>query len=105
MSTHTRSTPLSAALPAAIDGYDFGAETARAKTLLSEVRIAGHALHRASAQVKVAAEPPEWAAAREAHRAQLFPNTLDADSPVVELGWPTAGHYVMSSRGVEFDLM
>src|SRR5262249_22172141 len=33
------------------------------------------------------------------------PNTLDADSPVVELGWPTSGHYLMSSRGVEFDLM
>jgi 4-aminobutyrate aminotransferase-like enzyme len=105
MTTDTRKPPLSAALPPAIDGYVFEDETKRAWAAIAPAVVSGHSLTRASAHVKVAAEPPEWDRAREAHRREVLPNTLDADSPVVELGWPTSGHYAMSSRGVEFDAM
>lgn len=105
MSTQTRPTLLSDALPRSIDGYDFEAETKRALGAWAPSQVAGHALHRASARVAVTPEPSEWDDAREAHRREILPNTLDPDSPVVELGWPTSGHYTMSSRGVEIDLM
>src|SRR5512144_1082794 len=105
MTTDTRPTPLSAALPAAIDDYVFQDETQRAWTAITPSVVAGHSLTRATAHVRVGPEPAEWDAAREAHRRQVLPNTLDPDSPVVELGWPASGHYLMSSRGVEMDLM
>lgn len=94
--------PLS--LPTALDGYDFAAETARAARLLPDVVIAGHRLNRATARVDVSAEPPTYAEARRRVREHVFTCTLDPDSPVLELGWPTSGHYVMDSRGVHFDL-
>jgi 4-aminobutyrate aminotransferase-like enzyme len=105
MSTETRPTPLSASLPSSIDGYDFDAETRRAAASIADAVAAGHSLNRATAKIKVGDDPSEWERVREAHRAQVMPSTLDPDSPVVELGWPTSGHYVMSSRGVEMDLM
>jgi len=105
MSTEARPTPLSASLPKTMDGYDFDAETRRAKASIADATAAGHSLNRATARIRVVADPPEWDGVRKAHRDQVLPNTLDPDSPVVELGWPTSGHYVMSSRGVEIDLM
>jgi 4-aminobutyrate aminotransferase len=105
MSTETRDTPLSATLPAAIDGYDFDAETRRAAASIQDAVAAGHSLNRATAKVRANPEPADYERVRESHRREVLPNTLDADSPVVELGWPTSGHYVMSSRGVEMDLM
>src|SRR6187399_2200590 len=105
MSTEARPTPLSASLPKTMDGYDFDAETRRAKASISDATAAGHSLNRATARIRVVDDPAEWDGVRKAHRDQVLPNTLDPDSPVVELGWPTSGHYVMSSRGVEIDLM
>ncbi len=105
MPTQTRRPPVSETLPRSLDGYDFAAETARAATMIPEVEIAGHRLSRATARVAVSPEPAEWEEARRAHRDAVFPNTLDSDSPVLELGWPTSGHYVRSSRGVELDLV
>jgi 4-aminobutyrate aminotransferase len=104
MSTSTARTAVSAALPKVIDGYDFDAETARALHEVPEVCVSGRSLHRASARVAFRGETPEDAAAREAHRGAILPTTVDPDSPVLELGWPTHGHYVMDSRGVHFDL-
>src|SRR5262245_22457447 len=105
MTATTRPGPLSAVLPTSIDGYDFEAETQRAKAGVRDCTVAGHTLNRATARVRVGAEPGEWDRVRDAHRREVFPNTLDPDSPVVELGWLTSGHYAMSSRGVEFDLV
>lgn len=102
MTTTTRPS-VSASLPHAFDGYDFDAETARAAKLIPDVVIAGRRLHRATARVEVAAEPEHYEATRRTIRERVFTSTLDADSPVVELGWPTSGHYVMDSRGVHFD--
>lgn len=97
-------TPLSSLLARSLDGYDLDAETERAARHLAPTTVAGHSLHRATAKVSVAPEPPSHEATREAHRAAVFQSTLDPDSPVIELGWPSAGHYVMDSRGVHFDL-
>src|SRR5512138_2639839 len=106
MTTKARPLPvLSSILPTRIDGYDLAAETERARRLVPDVSVAGRALNRATAEVRVAAEPADWERFRELHRHEVLPNTLDPDSPVVELGWPTSGHYTMSSRGVEMDLM
>jgi 4-aminobutyrate aminotransferase-like enzyme len=105
MTTSARPTPLSAALPPVIDGYVWEDETQRAWSAIAPHVVGPHSLTRATAHVRVAAEPPEWERTRETHRREVLPNTLDPDSPVVELGWPTSGHYVMSSRGVEFDAM
>jgi 4-aminobutyrate aminotransferase-like enzyme len=105
MSTGTRPTPLSEQLPSTIDGYDFDAETRRAAASIPDAVAAGHSLNRATAKVRANPEPADYERVREAHRREVFPNTLDPDSPVVELGWPTSGHYVMSSRGVEMDVM
>ncbi len=105
MSTEARPKPLSASLPTSIDGYDFDAETRRAAASIPDAVVAGHSLNRATAKIRVADDPSDWERVREAHRREVMPNTLDPDSPVVELGWPTSGHYAMSSRGVEIDLM
>jgi 4-aminobutyrate aminotransferase-like enzyme len=40
---------------------------------------------------------------KRAHEAAIFPTTIASDSPVVELGWPEAGHYVRSEAGTYFD--
>src|SRR5262245_10707063 len=103
--TDTRRRSLSASLPTSIDGYDFEAETRRAAATIPDVVIAGRSLNRATATIQVDADPAAWETVRQAHQREVLPNTLDPDSPVVELGWPTSGHYVMSSRGVEIDLM
>lgn len=104
MTTTTKRPPVSAVLPTTIDGYDLEAETARAARALPEVRIAGHSLHRATARVRFGGETPADRDTRTAHREAIFQTTVDPDSPVIELGWPTHGHYVMDSRGVHFDL-
>src|ERR1044071_9623311 len=102
MTTKTRSeAPLSSSLPTKIDGYDFELEAERARSVIRDVPVAGRTLNRASAQVHVAQEPADWNRLRETHRREVLPNTLDPDSPVVELGWPTPGHYTMPSRGAE----
>src|SRR5258705_339928 len=60
MSTDTRPTPLSASLPKTMDGYDFDAETRRAKASLADIVVAGHSLNRATAKIRVESDPPEW---------------------------------------------
>jgi len=97
--------PLSASLPTSIDGYDFAAETDRAKRLIADVEIAGHTINRATARATAGEEPGDSESTRNEHRAAVFTTTLDPDSPVLELGWPTSGHYVLDSRGVHLDLV
>ena len=104
MSTTTKRPLVSAVLPQSIDDYDFAAETERAARLIAEVKLSGHALHRASARVAYGGETKEDTAVREAHHAAFLQTTVDPDSPVIELGWPTHGPYVMDSRGVHMDL-
>ena len=96
---------LSAALPTEIDGYEFAAETERARRLLPDVVVAGHALNRATARATPGDEPADAERTRNEHREEVFTTTLDPDSPVIELGWPSSGHFVRDSRGVHLDLV
>lgn len=104
MTTTAKRPLVSAVLPKAIDGYEFAAETERAVRDIAPVTLAGHTLHRATARVTFTGEVPADQAARDAHRGAILPTTVDPDSPVIELGWPTHGHYVLDSRGVHMDL-
>lgn len=103
--TTTRARPaVSASLPTVIDGYDFASEAQRAAAMLPDAVVLGRRLNRATAKVTFTGEVPADDEARREHRAAIFQTTTDPDSPVLELGWPVSGHYVMDSRGVHFDL-
>lgn len=104
MTTAAKHEPLSAVLPRAIDGLDFDEEARRAAAEIADVRFGGKTLHRATARVAFGGETDADRATRDAHRAAILPTTVEPDSPVLELGWPTHGHYVLDDRGVHFDL-
>ena len=104
MTTTTARPTVSSVLPKSIDGYDFDAETARSLAAVADVRLGGISLHRATARVTFRGETPADDATRAAHRASILQTTVDPDSPVLELGWPTHGHYVADPRGVHFDM-
>lgn len=95
--------PLRANNPLSTESYDLAGEAGR--TVLPDVVIAGRRLNRATAVVKVTG-PTESAAtkvARAAYDQRLLPTTIDADAPVVEMGWPTHGPYVLSPHGTYLD--
>lgn len=104
MTTSTGRPTLSSVLPKQIGGYDFAAETARAAATTPDNVVFGKRLNRASAKVAFREDEGWSQATRDAHRAAIFQTTVDPDSPVLELGWPTSGHYVLDHRGVHFDL-
>lgn len=85
-------------------GYDFRAESRRLS--FDDVTLRGVTLNRATARVALTSpiERPELEKAREALRETSFTTTLDSKSPVIELGWPTAGPYVACPAGVYMDL-
>jgi 4-aminobutyrate aminotransferase-like enzyme len=93
-------------LPATIDGYDLAAERRR-YGLIPDVSVGGVTLNRGKARVEVRGEmdPPRHALVREEALKHLFVTTHQADSPVVELGYPTAGSYVACGAGVYIDCM
>lgn len=89
--------------PLTVDNYDPAQEAAR--VVLPDVVVAGRRLNRATAEVALTApvETDATKATRKRYEERLFPSTLDADGPVVELGWPTHGPYVLAPQGVYFD--
>src|SRR5262245_65046573 len=86
-----------------IDGYDLAAE--RERYQFEDVSVGGVALNRGRATIDITGDPdaPRLEKEKRAHEAAIFPTTISADSPVVELGWPQAGHYVRSEAGTYFD--
>jgi 4-aminobutyrate aminotransferase-like enzyme len=88
-----------------IDGYDLAAEKTRYR--FPDVVGRGVTLNRGTAIVKIRGEMENsrYQAARDAHKKFMFLTTHDDDSPVVELGYPTAGSYVACSEGVYYDAM
>jgi 4-aminobutyrate aminotransferase-like enzyme len=86
-----------------VDGYDPSLEAAR--VVLADVVVAGRRLNRATAEVRLTGpvETPATKATRARYGERLFPSTLDADGPVLELGWPTHGPYAMGPQGVTYD--
>ena len=94
-----------AAPPDLVDGYDLAAEATRLASI-PDVVVRGRRLNRGTAVVRVDGpmETPRHAAVRRDHAAAMFPNTIAADSPVIELGWPVAGPFVACPAGVYMDL-
>jgi 4-aminobutyrate aminotransferase-like enzyme len=105
MATTANSTPITSGMPKVVDGYDLEAERARYR-LIPDVVVRGQRLNRGTATVALTGslETPALAAVRARHNEVIFPNTLAADSPVVELGWPLSGSFVRCSAGVYLDL-
>ena len=83
--------------------YDPSKEAARVDW--PDVVIGGRALQRARARVAIEApvETPEAQAVRALTAERLFTTTLAGDSPVVELGWPVHGPFVLAPFGTYFD--
>ncbi|MGH7162844.1 MAG: hypothetical protein ACREID_05115, partial [Planctomycetota bacterium] len=90
--------------PTTTTGYDFAAEAARLR--FPDVALRGVTFNRATARIRLRGPPerPELERAREVHREASFTTTVDAKSPVVELGWPVAGPFVACPAGVYMDL-
>lgn len=88
-----------------VDGYDLAAEKGRYR--LADPGAAHSSLDRGSARVEISGDmsAPRLAAARVEHQREVFTNTLDPKaSPVLELGYPIAGHFVRCEAGVYLDL-
>ena len=83
--------------------YDLSKETNRVDW--PDVVLGGARLNRARATVSITApvETPEAEAARSLTKARLFTTTLASDSPVVEMGWPVHGPFVLAPFGTYFD--
>jgi 4-aminobutyrate aminotransferase-like enzyme len=86
-----------------IDGYDLAAE--RERYQFDDVTVGGVSLNRGRATIEIAGDPnaPRLDQERRAHEAAILPTTTVPDSPVLELGWPQAGHYVRCEAGTYFD--
>lgn len=85
------------------DDYDATSETAR--VMYPDVIVQGRRLNRGTASVKVTGpvETEETSTLRRAWATRLLPTTLEADAPVVHLGWPTHGPFVLAPHGTYFD--
>ena len=97
MSTSTR-------IRSVIDGYDVQAE--RARYAFPDVEVAGARLNRGTSTVSIGGDPEDAAAAagRDAHARSLYSTTHDDAAPVLELGYPVAGHFVQARHGTYMDL-
>jgi len=83
--------------------YDPSNETSRIDW--PDVVLGAARLNRGKATVSILApvETPAAQAARDAMNARLFTTTLAKDSPVVELGWPVHGPFVLAPFGTYYD--
>ncbi len=86
-----------------VDGYDLAAERERYR--FEDVTVGGVSLNRGRATIEVTGDmdAPRLQTEKRVHESAIFPNTVSPDSPVVELGWPQAGHYVRCEAGTYFD--
>jgi len=86
-----------------IDGYDLLAENER--LALPDRTVCGNTLNRGTATISPKGTPhPDYADVKRAHVAQVFPSTLEPESPTIDLSYPTAGMFVGSPAGVYIDL-
>jgi len=86
-----------------VDGYDLAAE--RERYQFEDVSVGGVTINRGRAVIEVTGDmnAARLEGEKRAHQAAIFPTTLVPQSPVVELGWPQAGHYVRCEAGTYFD--
>lgn len=90
--------------PTVINGYDLQAEKKR--YAFPDAVVGSHRLNRADARVSIHGdmEAPRIAATRDQHLDSLFMTTHDNGAPVLELGYPNTGSYVMCSAGTYLDM-
>ncbi len=83
--------------------YDLLAEASR--IAYPDVIVGEHRLNRGTAQVEITSpvEDAEAAATRKRWAHALLPSTLVDDAPVLHLGWPTHGPFVLTPHGTHFD--
>ena len=86
-----------------VDGYDLAAERERYR--FDDVTVGGLSLNRGRALIEVAGDmnAPRLVDVKRLHGDAIFPTTVTAESPVIELGYPQAGHYVRCDAGTYFD--
>ena len=86
-----------------IDGYDLLAENGR--LAFEDVVVRGRRINRGTATVPEAGTPHDaYEAVRAEHGRQIFPNTISAESPVIDYSWPATGVFVGSPAGTYLDL-
>jgi 4-aminobutyrate aminotransferase-like enzyme len=85
------------------DDYDPSGEASR--VMYPDVIVRGRRINRGTASVRVtgAVETDETAGVRRAWASAMFPTTLAFDAPVLHVGWPGHGPFVMAPHGVYFD--
>src|SRR5262249_31061175 len=90
-------------LRVAVDGYDLAAERERYR--FDDVTVGGLSLNRGRALIEGAGDmnAPRLEEVKRRHAEAIFPNTVTPESPVIELGYPQAGHYVRCDAGTYFD--
>jgi len=90
-------------LRVAVDGYDLAAERERYR--FDDVTVGGLSLNRGRALVEVGGDmnAARLEEVKRRHADAIFPNTVTPESPVIELGYPQAGHYVRCDAGTYFD--
>lgn len=88
---------------AVIDGYDLAAELTR--YAFRDVDVGGVCVNRGTAEIRVDSSPDDAFAARcrASHDAHMFMVGHHDRAPVVELGYPVAGHFHVARNGVYFD--
>jgi 4-aminobutyrate aminotransferase-like enzyme len=86
-----------------VDGYDLAAERERYR--FDDVTVGGLSLNRGRALIEVTGDmnSPRLLDVKRAHADAIFPTTVTPESPVLELGYPQAGHYVRCDAGTYFD--
>ena len=90
--------------PTVINGYDLQAE--RERYSFPDAVVDSHRLNRATAKVAIDGdmEAARIATTRDSHSDALFLTTHDNGAPVLELGYPNSGSYVMCSAGTYLDM-
>lgn len=89
-----------------IPEYDCSAELDRCSSI-PDVSFNGYTLNRGTARIGIAGDMNAQHLLDEIdrHSEYILVTTHGEGAPVVQLGYPTAGHYVMCEAGVYFDIM
>ena len=90
-------------LRVAVDGYDLATERERYR--FDDVTVGGLSLNRGRALIEIGGDmnAARLEEVKRRHADAIFPNTVTPESPVIELGYPQAGHYVRCDAGTYFD--
>ena len=83
--------------------YDLQGEAGR--LAFADVVIGARRLNRGQATIRVDMQnlSEEDARVRAAWHERILPSTLPEDAPVIHLGWPTHGPFVLAPQGTYFD--